>query len=127
MNRRLVTASGTALALALLAPAAAPGGPATGAEDSYALKGEVYPTAFKIEMKNRAGRKLVSVKAGTYRIKVEDPSAIHNFRLKGPGVNRATTVTGKTERIWTVTLKKGIYKFLCDPHPTTMHGSFRVT
>ena len=127
MNGRLAAVSGTALALALLAPAAAPGGPAAGTKDSYALKGEVYPTAFKIEMKTRAGRKLLSVKAGAYRIKVEDPSAIHNFRLKGPGVNRATSITGKTERIWTVTLKKGIYTFLCDPHPTTMHGSFRVT
>ena len=77
-------------------------------------------------MKTRAGRKLVSVKAGTYRIKIEDPSAIHNFRLIGPGVNKATSVPGKTERIWAVTFKKGTYRFLCDPH-ATMRGSFRVT
>ena len=96
-------------------------------QDSYQLKGQVYPTSFKIDMKTRAGSKLVSVKAGTYRIKVEDPSTIHNFRLKGLGVNKATSVVGKTERVWTVTLKKGIYKFVCDPHAATMRGTFRVT
>ena len=127
MQKRLnATASATAFALAALGLAATPAGTAADAQDSYALKGEVYPTAFKIEMKTRAGRKLVSVKAGTYRIKIEDPSAIHNFHLIGPGVNKATSVPGKTERIWTVTFKKGTYRFLCDPH-ATMRGSFRVT
>jgi plastocyanin len=97
------------------------------AKDTFALKGEVYPTAFKIEMKNAANRKLTSVKAGTYRIKVEDPSSIHNFRLKGPGVNKATTVVGKSERIWTLSLKKGTYTYVCDPHAGAMKGTFRVT
>ena len=96
-------------------------------KDTFDLKGEVYPTAFRIEMKTAANRKLTTVKSGTYRIKIEDPSSIHNFRLVGPGVNRATSVSGKSEPIWTVRLKKGTYRFLCDPHPTTMKGSFRVT
>ena len=106
---------------------AAPLGSAVGTKDTFDLKGEVYPVAFKIEMKNAANRKLTSVKAGTYRIKIEDPSTIHNFRLRGPGVNRATTVAGRSESIWTVRLKKGTYTFLCDPHASTMRGTFRVT
>ena len=84
--------------------------------------------AFKIEMKNKANKKLTSVKAGTYRIKIEDTSTIHNFRLRGPGgVNKATTVRGKAETIWTVKLKKGIHSFVCDPHATVMKGSSKVT
>lgn len=121
--RRLTVVS-AALGVAL---AAAPGALTADAKDTFALKGEVYPTAFKIEMKNAANRKLTSVKAGTYRIKVEDPSSIHNFRLKGPGVNKATTVAGKSERIWTLALKKGTYTYVCDPHAGAMKGTFRVT
>jgi hypothetical protein len=97
-------------------------------KDSFQLKGEVYPNSlFKIEMENKAGKKLKSVKAGRYRIKIEDKATIHNFRLKGPGFNRATSVRGKTEAIWVVKLRKGTYTFLCNPHATTMRGKFRVT
>jgi hypothetical protein len=96
-------------------------------KDRFALKGEVYAAGFKIEMENRAGRKLTSVKAGTYRIKIEDRATIHNFRLRGPGFNRATSVPGRTETIWTVRLKPGRYTFLCDPHAAQMRGTFRVT
>ena len=63
----------------------------------------------------------------TYRIKIEDKATIHNFRLRGPGVNKATSVPGKTETIWTVRLRTGTYRFLCDPHAASMRGSFRVT
>jgi plastocyanin len=102
--------------------------PASVTKDNFQLKGEVYASGFKIEMKNQANKKLTSVKAGTYRIKIEDKATIHNFRLKGPGVNKATSVPGKTDDlIWRVTLRKGTYTFLCDPHATSMKGSFRVT
>jgi plastocyanin len=95
---------------------------------SFQLKGEVYPNSlFKIEMENKAGKKLKSVKAGTYRIKIEDRATIHNFRLKGPGFNKATSVRGRTEAIWIVKLRRGTYTFLCDPHAGTMRGKFRVT
>jgi plastocyanin len=108
--------------------AVAVGSQAAPAKDVFQLKGEVYANAlFKIEMKNQANRKLTSVKAGRYRIKIEDKATIHNFHLRGPGVNKATSVPARAETIWTVTLKKGTYTFLCDPHPTTMRGTFRVS
>ena len=75
------------LAMASLVVATSAGG--VPAKDSFALKGEVYATGFKIEMENAAGRKLRSIRAGTYRIKIEDKATIHNFRLRGPGINRA--------------------------------------
>lgn len=65
-------------------------------------------------------------KAGKYSLVVSDKSDIHNFRLKGPGVNVATTVKAKGSKTFTITLKKGKYTFLCDPHPTTMKGSFII-
>jgi len=114
------------VAAALLAVAA--GASAAPAKDNYQLKGEVYPNGlYKIEMETKAGKKLRVVPAGTYRIKIEDKATIHNFRLSGPGVNKATSIAGKTETIWTVRLRKGTYRFLCDPHAASMRGSFRVT
>lgn len=122
MRYFLITAS---LLAALVVGVAAVG--AAPAKDNFALKGEVYASGFKIEMKNAANKKLTTVKAGTYRIKIEDEASIHNFRLKGTGVNKATSIPGKTETIWTVTLKKGTYTFLCDPHAAQMRGTFKVT
>jgi plastocyanin len=78
-------------------------------------------------MKNAAGRPLKTVKAGTYRIKIEDKATTHNFRLKGPGVNKATSVSRRVETTWTVRLRPGKYTFRCDPHASMMRGSFRVT
>lgn len=65
-------------------------------------------------------------KAGKYTLVVSDRSSIHNFRLKGPGVNVATSVPATGSKTFQVTLKKGKYTFLCDPHPTSMKGSFTV-
>jgi plastocyanin len=42
-------------------------------------------------------------------------------------VNKKTSVPAKGASTWTVTLKKGTYKFVCDPHATIMKGSFKVT
>ena len=107
--------------------AAAGAGAAANAKDSFQLKGEVYASGFKIEMKNQANRTLKTVKAGTYRIKIEDRATTHDFHLVGPGVNKKTSVSGRTETVWTVTLRKGTYTFKCDPHASMMRGSFRVT
>jgi plastocyanin len=114
-----------ALALSAAVLVAVAGANAATAKDSFDLKGEVYPN-FKIEMKNSANRALKTVKAGTHHIKVEDKSSIHNFHLKGPGVDRSKTVGGVGERVWTVKLKPGKYTYWCDPHSSTMRGSFRV-
>ena len=88
------------------------------------LKGEVGP-GFSIEVE-KGNKDLKTIKAGTYSIKIQDKSSIHNFHLKGPGVNKSTSVGFVGERIWTVTLKPGKYTYWCDPHSSMMHGSFRV-
>jgi plastocyanin len=68
-----------------------------------------------------------TVTAGTYTIVIHDKSNIHNFRLIGPGVNKLTSVPFVGTKTWTVKLKRGTYKFVCDPHATTMKGVLRVT
>lgn len=65
-------------------------------------------------------------KAGKVTLVVADRSSIHNFRLKGPGVNVATSVPATGTKTFRITLKKGKYTFLCDPHPTSMIGTFTI-
>ena len=73
-------------------------------------------------------KKLVTLKAGRYTITVADKSSIHNFHLKGPGLNKEITTVGFVgTKTVILTLKKGKYTFVCDPHFTSMHGSFTVT
>jgi plastocyanin len=79
-----------------------------------------------ISLKNGA-KKVTSLKAGKYTIVVKDTAADHNFHLTGPGLNKTTSVAGKSTVTWTVTLKKGTYKYVCDPHASFMKGSFTVT
>jgi|SRR5919198_232700 plastocyanin len=91
-----------------------------------ALKGEVGP-GFTIEVE-KAGKDLKTIKAGTYKIKVEDKSTIHNFHLIGPGLNKKTAVSFKGETTWTIKLKPGRYTYQCDPHAASgMKGHFKVT
>jgi plastocyanin len=65
-------------------------------------------------------------KAGKYTLVVNDKSSIHNFHLKGPGVNVKTSVPATGSKSFAITLKKGKYTFLCDPHATSMKGSFTI-
>jgi plastocyanin len=80
---------------------------------------------FTITLK-RGTRKVTRLKAGVYTITVRDRSRIHNFRLFGPGVNKATTVRFLGTRTWKLRLRPGLYRFRCDPHRSAMKGSFRV-
>jgi len=68
-----------------------------------------------------------TVKAGTYVITIHDRSAIHDFHLTGPGVNKTTSVPAIGTTKWRVKLKKGTYHFVCDPHRAIMHGILKVT
>ena len=100
--------------------------PTTASAKSAGLVGEVGP-GFSIEVKLN-GKDLKTIKAGTYRIKIEDKSSIHNFHLIGKGVNKATTIAFTGDRTWTVTFKPGKVTYQCDEHASMgMKGSFKVT
>jgi plastocyanin len=90
------------------------------------LVGETGP-GYTIEV-NLNGKDVKTIKAGTYRLKIEDKSPIHNFHLFGKRVNKSTTVSFTGEQTWTVKLSPGTYTYQCDIHATQgMKGSFRVT
>jgi plastocyanin len=75
------------------------------------------------------GKPATRLTAGVpYRFVVSDRSSIHNYRLRGPGVNRELTTvpfTGTKSAVFR--LRKGSYTFVCDPHASVMRGSFRVS
>ena len=101
-------------ALAALAVAV----PATAATPTY--KGTVGP-GFTITMAKKP------TKAGKVKIVVADKATFHNFHLTGPGVNVKTSVAATGSKTFNVTLKKGTYRFVCDPHASQMKGSFKVS
>jgi hypothetical protein len=74
----------------------------------------------------RGGRKVTRLKPGTYTIAVRDRAAIHNFHLRGTGVNKATGVAFVGTRTWKVKFVRGLYRYQCDPHADHLRGSFRV-
>jgi plastocyanin len=114
----LILAGAAAAALVAAAPLGA-------APEVTKLTGTVGP-GFTITL-TKAGKKVTKLKAGKYTIAIRDRSDFHNFHLTGPGVNKMTTVAAVVNRTWTLTLKKGTYRYVCDPHKSQMKGSFTVT
>ena len=113
--RIAVLATLAALVVAVAAQAATP-----------TLTGTVGP-GFTITL-TQGGKKVTTLKAGTYTFKIADKSNIHNFHLIGPGgLSKTTSVPFVGNQTWTLTLKKGVYKFQCDPHATIMKGRFVVS
>lgn len=114
---KLALAAAT-LAVALAVPAAFAATPT--------LNGTVGP-GFSITL-TKDGKKVTKLTAGTYIFKIADKSSVHDFHLKGPGaVNKTTKVGGLSSATWKLTLKKGTYSYVCDPHSSFMHGSFTVS
>ena len=90
------------------------------------LVGTVGPGS-SISLKKSSGASARTLKAGSYSVAVRDRSKTDNFHLVGPGVNKSTSVGFVGSRAWTVSLKKGIYRFQSDPHKTRLKGTIRVT
>lgn len=116
---RLLIATTAAIALvAIVAP--------TAGTARKVLRGSVGP-GFVITMKTAAGKPLKTVKAGSYTLIVSDKSAFHDFHLSGPGINKVITGVGfQGTKTVVVKLKQGRYRYVCDPHASSMKGSFTV-
>jgi plastocyanin len=112
-----VAAAACGLALASTSPAA----PA-----AKTVQGSVGPS-FTINLA-ASGRTVTKLKKGVlYRFVINDRSSIHDFHLTGPGMNRMLTSVDFTgTKSFVLTLRKGVYRYFCDPHAAVMHGSFRV-
>jgi plastocyanin len=123
---RRVTRTHSLLLGAVVAAALAATGTGSAAT-AKTVNGTVGPS-FTIGL-TMQGKKVTKLHAGTaYRFVISDRADIHDFHLSGPGFNRVLTsveFTGTTSFV--LRLKKGSYRFVCDPHFSIMHGSFRVS
>jgi plastocyanin len=99
---------------------------ASAAPAAKVVKGTVGP-GFTITL-TLSGKKVAKLKAGMgYRFVITDRATIHDFHLRGPSFDRVlTSVDFQGTKSYTLKLKKGTYRFFCDPHASFMHGSFRV-
>ena len=82
--------------------------------------------AFVISLRDASGNLVTHLDPGTYDIAVSDRALTHNFHLKGPGVDNATSVEEQRDVTWTVTFTDGRFSYVCDVHATTMRGYFTV-
>lgn len=75
------------------------------------------------------GRNVTKLHAATaYRFVISDQADIHDFHLIGPGIDRVLTGVAFTgTKTFVLRLKKGSYRFMCDPHASIMHGRFTVS
>jgi hypothetical protein len=67
-----------------------------------------------------------TTRAGRHVITVNDRSRSDNFHLTGPGVNRRTGVAFRGTARWTLTLRRGTYRFRSDA-TARLRGTLRVT
>jgi plastocyanin len=120
MFRISLLIAGLAVALMLIAPT----GAAPGATKLVGVTGPGFTITLK-----KAGVKVRTLRRGRYTITVNDKSTAHNFRLKGPGLNRQITgLAFRGSKTVTVTLRAGRYTYQCDPHVFQgMKATFRVT
>ena len=91
------------------------------------LVGTVGP-GFTITLK-MAGKKVTTLKAGTYTFAITDKSSDHSYGLDGPHgfAKDFTSVKFEGSKTFTLTLKKGKYKYYCEHHESSMFGYFTVT
>jgi len=123
MSRMTRTRSLLLGAVAAAALAATGSGMAASAKTVNGTVGPGFTIALTMQ-----GKKVTNLKAGTaYRFVISDRSDIHDFHLSGPGLNRVlSSVEDTGTKSFVFKLKKGTYRFVCDPHSGIMHGSFRV-
>jgi plastocyanin len=119
--------------IALVATLAAAGaalaqtGVAGGRTNVTTLRATVGP-GFTITL-TKAGRRVVRIAPGMYRITVSDRSAIHNFKLEkshGGFERTVTSVPFQGTRTLTVRLTAGSWEYYCTPHESSMKGHFTV-
>jgi NitT/TauT family transport system substrate-binding protein len=87
------------------------------------LQGTVTDKAIKLLLD---GRKVNSLQEGQYTFVVSDRSRTQSFRLRGPGISRATGVRSRSRATWTLSLGPGRYTY-SSGGVKKLKGSFKVT
>src|ERR1700682_3115397 len=74
------------------------------------------------------GTPVKTLKAGTYKVVINDMASIHGFALDGPHgfAKDLSPVPFTGTKTLTLNLKAGAYKFYCPAHEPTMFGRFTV-
>jgi hypothetical protein len=78
------------------------------------LQGTVQGRRVLLRLEGKTVKKLV---VGSYVFVVTDNSRTANFVLRGPKVNRRTSVTGRGRITWTLNLRKGTYRYWSSAQP----------
>jgi plastocyanin len=124
MKRMTLTVLAVA-AVAALVPAASAF--SSGASTST-LRGVVGP-GFSISLK-KAGKRVTTLKPGSYTFAVTDKSSFHNFTVEqesgGKFERHLTSTAFKGTKTVTVRLRRGKWKFYCSVHESQMFGFFKV-
>ena len=91
------------------------------------LTGTVGP-GFTITLKQN-NKVVKTLKAGSYKLVINDKASIHAFSLDGPHgyAKDFTTVPFTGTKTFTLKLVAGKYKYYCPPHEPSMFGRFTVT
>jgi len=93
------------------------------------LNGKVGP-GFTISLKDAKGKKVKTLKAGTYKFAINDLGDIHTFdvaqKTDGHFHKELTGASFTGKKTVTVKLTKGKWQFYCAVHPDTMFGNFTV-
>jgi len=119
----------TLAALALTAFALVAASTATAANPTLIGKVGLHDR-YVITLTFASGKKVKTLKAGTYTLVVHDYSKIHNFALGSQTQNKRLLTTGIPwigTRRYTLHLAPGKYAFACSAHFQTMVGTFVVT
>jgi len=80
----------------------------------------------------KGGKKVESLKAGTYKFVITDRSTYHNFTVERekpskPKLEKHLTGTAfMGTKTVEMTLKPGSWSFYCSNHEAQMHGDFKV-
>jgi plastocyanin len=102
---------------------------ASGKTATPTLKGTVGP-GYTITL-TMNGKKVKSLKRGTYKFAVADKSTFHNFtveREKGGKFEKdLTSVAFTGSKTVTLKLGAGSWKYYCKVHEPMMYGFFKVT
>ena len=84
--------------------------------------------AYKISLVDSSGKKVTTLKPGTYKLVIHDDSTFHNYELDGPHGKSWTFTQVRYVGTKTFTLKlvPGNYKAYCAPHESMMFQHFTV-
>jgi plastocyanin len=94
------------------------------------LKGVVGP-GYSIKL-TKGGKKVKSLKAGTYKFVISDKSTFHNFTVEKehpskPKIEKHITSTAFTgSKTMVIKLVPGSWRYYCSIHESQMHGDFTV-